>query len=50
MSAPQRTILMRDPAVPGLRNIDVYTSLGGYQALAKALTMDPAAVTELGGC
>jgi len=41
-----RTILMREPAVPGLTELTVYEQNGGYQAWKKALQMDAQAIID----
>src|SRR5262245_57278874 len=40
-------ILTRNMHIPNLTSIDVYESAGGYQGLRKALTLQPAEITEI---
>src|SRR4030095_5791538 len=40
-------ILTRNMHIPNLPSIDVYESVGGYQGLRKALTLQPAEITEI---
>jgi NADH-quinone oxidoreductase subunit F len=40
-------VLTRNMHIPNLPNIDVYESVGGYQGLRKALTLQPAEITEI---
>src|SRR5688500_18537050 len=41
-----RQILLEHINVPGIAALDVYRNKGGYSALAKALKMEPDAVTD----
>ena len=44
--AEQTRIVTKDIDVPGIDTLDVYRQHGGYEALRKALTMEPAAIIE----
>jgi NADH-quinone oxidoreductase subunit F len=44
--AEQMRVVTRDIDVPGIDTLSIYEQHGGYQALRKALTMEPAAVLE----
>ena len=41
-----KQILLENINVPGIETLSVYRSLGGYQALEKALKMQPGEVVE----
>lgn len=42
----EKLVLLEHRGTPGIEHLDVYESVGGYQGLRRALTMEPSAVIE----